>query len=146
MTTAHRTVEISGVTYMIGKLPARKQFHLSRKLVPLVATFASLPKNKEELIAALAGPLSQALADMSMADADFIIDSCLSVVQRKEAVGGHVAWAPVFTAGVLAYDDMEMVTMLRLTGDVIMDNLGSFFTTAQLSMPNGEAKAQPTNP
>jgi hypothetical protein len=145
MTTAYRTVEISGVTYRTGKLSAKKQFHIARKLAPLLASFAdsgllkSKPKDADELLSLLAGPMAHALSEMKTEDADFVIDSCLEVVQRRQMVGQHETWPLVFVSGTIMFHDIDMPAMMNLTINVLRDNLGSFFPTTP-PKPAGEEK------
>lgn len=130
-------VEIKGASYSIGRLSAKKQFHVSRRLGPFLGDvmpkIKALLKGKGEVLdraIELVPQIIKTLASMSDEDCDFIIDSCLAVVKLKEETG----WHPVLTPnGVLMYSDrIDMLVMLELTAEVVQANLLKFFPTGKL--------------
>jgi hypothetical protein len=153
MATANRTVEINGVTYSVGRLDVRKQLHVARRLAPMVGAMGGVLRHvyesgmfkigegkfdldsltedsqKSVIIAGLetietSAPLfANAIAKMSDADADFIIDSCLAVCKRQQGK----LWSPVFTNGVIMFDDMELDGIVQLTWYVCKQHVMSFF-------------------
>ncbi|MCX5495368.1 hypothetical protein OSH11_11670 [Kaistia dalseonensis] len=128
--------EVAGVQYNSRKMDAFQQFHVARKLAPAVAPFMKAigpmlvaSQAAETQPAALVEsllPLMQAISDMPADDCDFIVQSCLSVVSRKQAGGG--GWAPVWNkdAKVFMFDDIDMTAMLAIAAQVIRENVGSF--------------------
>ena len=71
-------------------------------------------------------PISEVVGSMSDEDANYIIFSCLSVVKRQSDTGG---FSPVVAGNnQLMFQDIDMITMLRLSVEVIRENLRGFFT------------------
>lgn len=137
--------EIAGQKYRAGKLDAFKQFHVSRKISPLlpalVPVFLRVTKNggvSKDLsgVAELLTPFADGLAGMTDETAEYIISTCLSVIQRKN---GDV-WAPVWSLSgkCCMFDDVDMGVMIPLIVRVIQDSLGPFIQgmlTSQQSIP-----------
>lgn len=134
---------VGGNQYQIGRLNAIDQFHVSRRLAPVLPTIAPLLVQIHQSgliqkiddggveavldgdlakLAEEAMPLADALADMSDEHANYIILKCLSVVRRKTDTG----FAAMCRGGTLAYDDMEMMDMLPLVLAVVQASLGNF--------------------
>jgi hypothetical protein len=117
-------VEINGQSYRIGRLDAKKQFHVARRLAPLLAGLGGALKPEAKGFAELVSPIAEALAKMSDEDTDYVLDTCLMVVQRQQGEG----WQNVMVkGGGLMFQDIDLPTMLRLAVAVIQQNLGSFF-------------------
>lgn len=145
-----REMEIGGRNYRIGDLDARKQFHVARKLGPIVSALvevmgraarmappepppaaagedaASLPRRwlsaSSDPIGALQ-PLIEALSTLPDESVDFILDTTLSAVSRQQPSG----WAPVMSGGVLMFADLGLAEMVQLAFAVIEDPLSRFF-------------------
>lgn len=137
-------IELSGQTYRTGKLDVMRQFHLSRRLAPiippLIPVFVKLKAGglEQDLLgfAGVLGPFADGLSAMSDEDSEYIIGTCLGVVQRKSGK----TWAAVWDVGgkVCMFDDMELPDMIQLTLRVIQDNLGPFISgilTSQQGLP-----------
>lgn len=130
MNAAKKAVEVGGINYHVGKLNPMTQFHITRRLAPLLATLGmSMVRLKELAKAAdkedfveLIGPLSGVVAAMSDEDSSYIINTCLSVVTREDKGG----FAPIQVEGRLMYEDIDMIAMLRLTFEVLRHNLAGF--------------------
>jgi hypothetical protein len=121
---------IANQTYRIGKLNALTQFHVVRRLGPVLATMGvSMGMLKQgaslttEGFMDLLGPITGVLAQMSNEDTDYIIFTCLSAVTRQQ---GDTGYAPVSTAGRLMFEDIDLPAMLRLVVEVLKVNLGNF--------------------
>ncbi|QEE24525.1 hypothetical protein CS053_08430 [Rhodanobacter glycinis] len=132
--------EIKGQSYRSGKMDTFKQFHVSRRLVPVlggVAGAVSGDTSFDELVQ----PLMHGIACMTDADCDFILEACLKVVQRQQ---GN-AWSPIYAGAnqALMFDDIDMSVMLQIAGKVIQDNLSGFFPgkVADTSPPQATATA-----
>jgi hypothetical protein len=119
-------VEVGGQKYRIGRIDARKQFHVARRLAPLLAGMSGVP-DKSAGFAAFLGPLTDALSGMSDEDVDYVLDVCLGVCQRIQP-NGHPA--PVMVRGGLMFEDIDMGQMIQLAVKVIQENLGGFFPGA----------------
>lgn len=134
--------ELKGHQYQSGKLDAFKQFHVARRLAPLLSGVGAAlkgngeqPKQGDGEAAAAAQkadfsdflePMADALAHMPDADCDYILFTCLAVVQRQQGNG----WAKVLAQGSrsLMFDDIDMGEMIGITMKVIQENIGGFFS------------------
>ncbi|KAA8563205.1 hypothetical protein FX985_03273 [Pseudomonas extremaustralis] len=143
--------DLGADTYRIGKLNAFQQFHLSRKVAPVIPTlipvFLKLKGSAKELAAAVAAgaendaagkplsgdleglaslmqPFADGIANMPDETAEFILCTCLGVVQRKQGD----TWFPVWNASknVCMFDDLDLGVMLKLSVRVITESLGPF--------------------
>lgn len=122
--------------YMIDRLDAMQQFHVARRLVPVLAAFSKVGNNFREVqegsstsgisMSALL-PIAEALQSMTDVDAEYIIKSCLSVVKRSDSG----SWQYVCIQGKFVYHDFSMPDMVKLTSEVIMENMGDFFSGLQ---------------
>jgi len=148
--------EVDGVHYRTKlRLNARQQFHIARRLAPLLAHFPlavapvldNAPQDAEAAVqheAALT-PFAEALARIPDQDCDYVLDLCMSVVQRSHSGNGQgVTWADIWNprAGRLMYDDIALPAMIRIAYAVLEENLSGFFVTP----PNvGTATGTPTS-
>lgn len=120
-------VEIGGQKYRIGRIDARKQFHVARRLAPILASLGA-SSFKGDGFTKFLGPISEALSTMSDEDVDYVIDACLSACQRLQANGQG---APVIArGGGLMFEDIDMGQMIQLTVKVIQQNMAGFFPGA----------------
>lgn len=121
--------EVAGHTYTVGKLNALTQFHVSRRLAPILAAMgvslqslqAGVQRDLSDF-ASLLEPVTEMMAKMPEEDVNYVIFTCLGVVKRK--VGER--WAPVANGASLMYEDIDMLAMLRLVVEVVRSNLGAF--------------------
>ena len=134
-------VELGGQRYRTGRLDAFKQFHLFRKLMPILSGLGETSAQQELLTAEASeasfwgslGPVATSIAEMSQQDSEFILKTCLNVVQ----VWNGQTWVRVTSStGDLMFEDIGMMEMLRLSFEVIKDNLSGFFSGPR---PNGSA-------
>lgn len=133
-------MEINGIEYSIGRLNAVDQFHVSRKISPLVPKLMPLIaevakgdldkaieaidsggkgdlKDLQPLADALS-PFMEAFALMPEDDVNYIIYKCLSVAKRDGAV--------VCRNNTIMFDDLEMAQILPIVIATIRINLGNF--------------------
>lgn len=117
--------EINGVQYRSDRMAAKKQFHVARRLAPLLAGLGgSALRGEKAGFAEFIGPIAEALSKMSDEDTDYVIDECLRTVQRLQGE----RWQSVTSrGGDLMFDDIDLPVMLRLTVAVIQQSLGGFF-------------------
>jgi hypothetical protein len=126
-----RTVEIKGNEYAIGKLGARDQFHVARRISPII-----IELRKDDMASLLL-----ALSRMSDEDTNYVLDRCLAVCRRKNVGGG---WDSLMAVQgnkfIPAFSDIDGRTELELAGNVIEANeLGSFFLTSSPQPATGTA-------
>ncbi|MDH2613571.1 phage tail assembly chaperone [Acinetobacter baumannii] len=138
-------MHIGNYDYEIGRLNAIDQFHVSRKIAPIIPTImpiltelakGELQKTIEKLesaedndVSGLAEanleslgtalqPLMDSFAKMPEDDVDYVIKKCLTVVSRNGA--------KVVVRDAIMFDDLGMEHILPLTIAVIRTNLGNF--------------------
>lgn len=120
------TLEVNGHKYGIGKIPPITQFHITRRLAPMLAqmgiSLQMLKAGADTDFLSVLGPLTDMLAKMSDDDANYVIFTCLAVVTREDSG----KWTRVSTGTNMMYEDIDMATMLRLAIEVVKENLGSF--------------------
>jgi len=149
--------ELDGVRYRIGQLTAFQQFHVSRRIAPLlpplVPIFMSIAKESAKLggkkdagvnldsIAGLLQPFADSLADLSDEAAEYVLGTCMGVVQRLAASTPNETWVPVWSANAkrVMFDDIaDIGKMLQITVRVLQSALGPFLA-ASLTSPNDAA-------
>lgn len=139
-------ITLNGVRYSSVRLDAFKQFHIARRLAPVVlslgmgaslmmkfkeASSSATPKSKDEeaqedlAALAMAGkPIAEVLAAMSDTDSEYVLKLCLGAVSREQAGTG---FAPILSStGSLLFSDLGLATMLQLAHAVVLENLGNF--------------------
>lgn len=128
--------------YRIGRLNAMQQWHVARRWMPVAIAMGSGVMNAAEaaddaaagdaLITVL-GAMTDALAKMSDADSDFVINTCLGVCQIKQGE----QYAPVRSAaGGIMFDFIDVSTLMRLTMAVIKEHrLGDFMSVLPIAPP-----------
>lgn len=145
--------DLGADTYRIGKLNAFQQFHLSRKVAPIIPTlipvFLKLKGSAKELAAAVAAgtgsdaagkplsgdleglaalmqPFADGIAGMPDETAEFILSTCLGAVQRKQGTSWFQVWNA--SQNVCMFDDLDLGVMLKLSVRVITESLGPFLS------------------
>lgn len=123
-------MEINGNEYRVGKLNAKQQFHLTRRITPILLSYQDIESASENGTRTLKHtltamkPLMDALAAMSDEDSDYVIDLCLSVCEIQDGQG----FQRIAVNGKFLYSHIDMSTMLQLVREVINENLGNFLT------------------
>lgn len=140
-------IELGGDEYSLGRLSAMQQFHVSRRIAPIIPALipvfmrmrsAAKPLNEDlEGLATVLQPLADGLAQLKDEDAEYVIGTCLSVVQRKQPTGWASVWAP--SGKVAMFDDMDLSVTLPLVVQVITANLGPFIQGLLTSQQSGPA-------
>jgi hypothetical protein len=127
--------EQDGIWYRVKPLNVMEQWHLNRKLSPLipplipvflkVARLENGVMGDPEGVAALMGPFAAGIAGMNDEDAEYIINTCMSAIQRKVAD----IWTPVWAPGsrISQYQELnELSNVMPLVIKVITAVLGPF--------------------
>jgi len=128
---ADKEFTIGAETYRASALNAFEQFHCLRRLGTVFGALAQAMQGVGKAgqdAPALAGmePIMTAMSSIPDADANFVLETCLKHVQRKQGSG----WAPIWSsgaAGVLLFGDIDMAAMLRIVWSVLEGDLASFF-------------------
>lgn len=134
-------LEINNVKYRTGKLTAMEQFHVMRRLAPLLSglgeSLAKLPvpngndtaPEDSELWTAI-GPVADVLAKMSDNDTEYVLKHCLAKVTRFNGQG----WGQIMAGGNIMFEDeIDLSAMMQLTISTIQENLASFFPAAPVN-------------
>jgi hypothetical protein len=147
-------LEVDGIKYRTGgKLSAFEQFHVFRKLTPvisgLIESFSTHktarekagPNGEAEAIDkefwSAVGPVAKAISEMSKEDSEYVLQTCLKAVQRFAPPN---SWVNLTTPqGHMMFEDVDLGSMLQLTYAVLEDNLGNFFRSG---LANSSAAAQ----
>lgn len=125
--------ELNGVRYQIGRMSVKDQFHVARKIAPVVAGLGrgyamaaiAASSNSEnttqdgDLFEALT-PVADILSKMQDAEVDYVLNKCLSVVAKWNGQ----SWAKVMSNGSMMFDDMDLSTMVQIVMEVVQSNLG----------------------
>lgn len=129
--------------YQFGKLAAMTQFHVVRRLAPVLAAMGlsiteMVAKGKslkeDDVVLFVMDKASDVLAKMSNEDAEYIIHSCLAVVRRQQGD----RWMPMMTGKSFQFQDIDMQLMIQLTVEVLKENLASFFPQAAAEKPTSD--------
>jgi hypothetical protein len=118
--------------YRCGKMSARVQFHVARKLGPILAKLGpgvtdtrSKDENKPFNMIDLLEPAVDALAEMPENDCDYVLDRCMAVVQRQVGTAWQNIWNE--SAKKLIFEnDIDLSAMIQIAVHVLGDNLGNF--------------------
>lgn len=136
--------EIKGIRYSAAKLSVFDQLKVSRKVLPVLAgmlgDFQALRESSQggnvySTVETVLPKIADAVAGLSEEDTNAIILPCLAVVSRSH---GKDTWVPVFRDGVLAFDDIDLMSMLQIVGRVIGDSLGNFLPASPASVTEGQ--------
>ncbi len=133
-----REFSIGGRDFKLCKIDAFKQFHIVRRIGPLLSDLLPAMKDAEKLknldalsesekldqIAKFAGPIMNGLSKLPDADADLVLFGLLASVEVKQAAGN---WTKIASNSMLMIQDMELPVLLQLAGRAFLFNLSGFF-------------------
>lgn len=131
--------ELDGHTYRTGKLDARAQFHIMRRLAPVLGEIAPALQGNAKGVDSLPA-IAAAVAKLSDADADYCIFGLLKVVSRKQPNG--LGWGAVSVDQSLMYDDIDMAKMLKLAWESMTSNMSGFFAALPSDFKEAAQKAK----
>ena len=143
-------VEIEGQKYEIGKMSAEVQFHVFRRVMPLIRPImislraqglqegsSITGKVKAEILTSIADDLAE-IPDERL---NYVIDNCMNVVSR--VVGDQKL--PLKVHGQRMFQDMDMLQLLMIMWAVLMETFGPFLTALLAGPSQGEGPASPTS-
>lgn len=149
--------------YRIGKLSPRQQLHVFRRISPVIAsaggiasiqnlsaaagasTEGGISADQVFAFAGMLAPMLEILAKMPDAEIDYVIDACLGVCSREQ--DGGRGWAPVMHSGAMAFEDIDLLQMLELTGKVLIgDGSGGGLADFLSGRPSTLGGAAPLSP
>ena len=118
--------ELSGVTYKSDKINAVEQFHIARRLAPVLA---ELSKDKENTL----NNLANAISKLSNEDADFVLFGLLKCISMKESNG--LGWSKISNGNMLMRDSITLPIMMQMAYKALMLNFGDFFSALPSKLP-----------
>jgi hypothetical protein len=107
-----------------------QQFDLLRRLGSTIPLFLEQRRGDVDPLPGARltfGFASGSFAEMDQKDFDFIINLCLSTVERRTAEVPNPIWARVWTNGNLMFQDTDLTDLMELVDAVIQENLAPFF-------------------
>lgn len=123
-------------TFSSGLMTAKKQFHVVRRLSPLLdgaramldtPTLKKLLDSRSQPDIAIAdidmAPLLHVFASLPDADFDYVADVCMDVTEIRQE-GGN--FAPLRVNGVQMFP-LDLITVIAIVWHVLQDNLSGFF-------------------
>lgn len=134
-----RDFEIGGKQFRLSKINALKQFHVVRRIAPILAKLApimaeaaanqgkidALPEaEKLKEFAKFASPIMEGLSELSDQDSEFVLMSLLGSAEIQQSAGN---WAKIANGTMLMIQDLELPVMLNVAGRALMYNLSGFF-------------------
>ena len=134
----YKEFQAGGLTFRANKINAFTQFHLIRRLAPILSKLAgSAEKLKNDPMQAL-GALGDHLAAMKDEDADYILMACLAATERSQ---DKMGWARVVINSTLMFQDLELPVMLQIAWEVIQFNFSGFFSGLPSNLSGGGPNA-----
>jgi len=122
-------VEISGNVFVISRLPARKQLHIARRLLPVAESLIPLLASSGDRVNFFdaIGAMADTVGKLPDEEVDYIIDHCMEAVKIKSGMGLHnvVTMTPQGARPMFEEID-DMSIQLRLVFEVIKENLQNF--------------------
>lgn len=126
--------DIEGHTYRANKMPAREQFHITRRLLPVISALAGSKQDESIML----DQLVSAIGKMSDTEADYVLFGILKHVERK--VGQGMGWSKVSTETALMYDDITMPAMMQIAFRCFKHNMGGFMDALPQVLPGAPQK------
>lgn len=128
--------------FKLNKIDAFKQFHIVRRIGPLMAD--ALPilqevmrvkvdqmteSQKLEHFAKILSPIMMSLSKLSDSDSDYVLYRLLESVEihQKE----FHTWARIAKDSQLMMQDLDLSILIQVAGRALAFNLSSFFSIAQ---------------
>lgn len=147
---SERDFQAGGREFKLNKIDAFKQFHVVRRLGPLlgeiipaaqkIAKLNSKTDQSEEekfdQIAMLARPLMDGFAKLSDEDANRVLLTLLEAVEIKQPSSN--SWARIARDGNMMIQDLELPLMLQCAARAFGYNLQSFFALAPQTSHGGK--------
>jgi cytochrome c551/c552 len=132
-----KNFELGGRKFQLSKLDAFKQYHIVRRVGPILSDL--LPamskakaddsklsqEEKLENIANFLTPIMNGLSKLSDGDAEFVLLGLLQAVEVKQEPLGN--WGKVAVNSMLMMQDLELPILLQLAGRAFFYNLSGFF-------------------
>lgn len=135
---------VNGMEFQAQRLDAMKQFHIARRVAPILSEFLPViqkmnqskldgegmtEEEKFDRMLPILKPLIDGIMKLSDADSEFVIHALLTGVEIKQS-GGN--WARLSVGGLISVP-LDLPTMLQVAGQAFMWNLGGFINASRQS-------------
>lgn len=136
--------ELNGRKFKMSKIDALKQFHVARRISPILAdilpamkslqsvggNFESLPNDEKlDKIASVIGPFIKGFAQLSDKDAEMVLFNLLQAVEVQQLPTKN--WAKIANDTMIMMQDLDLSILMQVAGRAFMFNLSSFFPAPQ---------------
>ena len=137
---SERDFSIGNLNFKLGKLDAFKQFHIVRRVGPILADLLPAMKGmadkqekqknklseseKLDQFAEIAAPVMLGLSKLSDADSEMVLLGLLSSVEVQQSAGN---WAKVANGSMIMMQDLELPVLLQIAGKAFAYKLAGFF-------------------
>lgn len=137
-----RDFQIDGKEFKLSKIDAFKQFHIVRKLGPILGDIIPVAQKLKSLspkadstssdqmvqeIGVLVKPIMDGLSKLTEEDANKVLLGLLASVEIKQSQGN---WARIAREDSLMIENLDLKVMLQAAGRAFMYNLSGFFAIA----------------
>lgn len=128
-----RDFEIGSRKFKLNKIDAFKQFHIVRRIAPILSDLLPVAQKFQKMsdaelsndqVAALA-PILNGLSKLSDDDSNRVLMGLLSSVEMQQTAAG--GWARLASNDMLMFQDLELPVLLQCAGRAFMFNMQGFF-------------------
>lgn len=132
-----KNFEFGGRKFQLSKIDALKQFHIVRRVGPILSDLLPAMKDigklqksdisegeKLDNIAKFVTPIMEGLSKLSDADSELVLHNLLQSVEMQQVSGN---WIRVSNGTLFVVQDLELPALLNLAGRAFMFNLAGFF-------------------
>ena len=137
------TFTVGGKNYTASKLSAMVQFHIVRKMAPLLAGMLPPDVQSKDIgslllskASAVLPGLADSLSKLSDQDSEFVLYGLLGCVKQEQPNG--LGWAPVVVNKQMMFDNITMPDMILIAVKSAQHNFRDFLNA--LPQPSPGAK------
>lgn len=137
------TFEVGGKKYTADMLDAMRQFHILRRMAPILAgllpagvALKDMQSVLQKEVAAVLPGLADALSKLKDEDADFVLFGLLSVVKQEQSNG--LGWANVVVGKTLMFNDISMPDLIKLAFKSGQHNFQDFLSAPPQASPGAQ--------
>lgn len=116
------TIDVDGNTYQVRSMTPMVEFHVARRMG--AAMIEALAEGLRQGDAYPLYPEVIAWGNMSDDDAEFVVNTCMSALQRRDVK--HETWAPVWVGSQPMFADIDRKVMMHLVREVLRIRIGPF--------------------
>lgn len=135
-------VTIGERTYTVGKMNAEDQFHVLRRVMPLVKPILESLKLGIGFNPLMLVQISEDLASLSDEQLNYVLHKCMDVITVQ---AGGSAPIKLRVNGRYMFADIDLPIMMQLTWAVLMENFRPFLTRALDGPSNVEPQTSETS-